>query len=394
MNGGMTGLSIVLAVFVMAACRGDEAEELGSGVVVDTLEGVEIVTNRAERRPQLDWTVGAPSLELGRIDGEDHEVFGSIGGIVVGSGGRVYVGDTQALEVRVFGSDGTYQFAFGGKGEGPGEFENIDAMRLTPGGELLVRDVNQGRVSVFAPDGSYRREIRIERPFFQYENRPTLWADTAGRVFDWLLLRPGDVDTMGVAVYDAAGTLVRKVVTDVFERPMIRLMRDGRPLAGLAIPRTPFASGAVDQGGRIVSGVGDTYELDVRTAEGVLIRSIRRDIEPGPAPGWLADTVRIRIASMIEDMGGGTPEDYDLPRTLPAYSRVMIDDLDYLWVARNGDQGRLPTRFDIFDPEGRFEGTLELPELRLMHLGRDFLAGIAYDELGVERAVILPLERG
>lgn len=394
MNGGMTGLSVVLAAFVVAACRGDEAQVLGSGVVVDTLEGVEIVTNLAERRPQLDWTVGVPSLELGRIDGEGPEVFGSIGGIVVGSGGRVYVGDTQAMEVRVFGSDGTYQFAFGRKGEGPGEFENIDAMRLTPGGELLVRDVARARVSVFAPDGSHRREIRIERPFFQYENRPTLWADTTGRVFDWSLLRAGDVDTMGVAVYDAAGALVRKVVTDAFERPMIRLMRDGRPVAGLAIPRTPFASGAVDRGGRIVSGVGDIYELDVRTAEGVLIRRIRRDIEPEPAPRWLADTVRIRIASMIENLGGGMPEDYDLPETLPAYSRVMVDDLDYLWVARNGDQGRLPTRFDIFDPEGQFEGTLEVPELRLMHLGPDFIAGIAYDELGVERAVILSLDRG
>ena len=162
----------------------------------------------------------------------------------------------------------------------------------------------------------------------------------------------------------------------------------------MPVPMTPYAVGTVDRRGRIISGVGDVYELEVRTADGELRRRIRRGVEPSPVPPWLADSVQARIARFVDDLGGGTPENYELPKTRPAFTGLLSDDLGCLWVARDGDQAKLPTRYDVFDPDDRYVVSLTLPPLRLMQVGRDFIAGITYDDLGVERAVILPLTRG
>lgn len=382
----------ILTTGGLVACGGD-ADPASSTVTVDTVGGIEAVTNAGDAGHAIGWTVGAPRIELGHLEGEGAYVFGSIGGIVVDDAGRVFVGDADVLEIRVFSPDGGHLFTFGRKGQGPGEFENIDAMRLAPDGSLLVRDVRQARVSVFGLDGEFRRQVPLERPWMQFQNRPTLWADTAGRLYDWVRFAAGDVDSLGVVVYSDSGTVRQRVVTAAFSPLTIDLLRDGQPFATLPVPHTAFASGAVAPSGWIVSGVGTSYELEVRAADGSLQRRIRREIEPTPRPAWLADTTEARIAEFIDELGGGRPEDYELPEHLPAFTHIAVDDLDHIWVGRDGDQSRLPTTFDVFGPAGRFMGQVELPPLRLMHIGRDFIAGISYDELDVERAVVLSLMR-
>lgn len=106
-----------------------------------------------------------------------------------------------------------------------------------------------------------------------------------------------------------------------------------------------------------------------------------------PIIRWTVDAPRL-VLGRID--GGG---DDVLPGHLPAFTHIFIDDLDHLWVGRDGDRSRHPATFDILDPDGWFLGRLELPRLRLMQIGPDFVAGVAANDLGVERAVILPLGR-
>ena len=50
--------------------------------------------------------------------------------------------------------------------------------------------------------------------------------------------------------------------------------------------------------------------------------------------------------------------------------------------------------WDVFDLEGVLLGELRLPAMHLIHVAEDGIAGVVYDELGVETVRVHPLSRG
>jgi hypothetical protein len=49
--------------------------------------------------------------------------------------------------------------------------------------------------------------------------------------------------------------------------------------------------------------------------------------------------------------------------------------------------------YDVYDPEGVYLGTVDVPPILIMSIGADFIAGKETDALGVDYAVVLPLDR-
>lgn len=385
--------TLVFLSVILLACRPTESPHAPI-TEFNTVGDVVYVSNPVGYRPTLSWSAGEPILEIGSALGEGVQSFGSIGGVAIDEHRRIYVGDSQALQVRVFDRDGEYLFSFGRQGQGPGEFENIDAIRIGPAGEVLVRDVNQGRVSFFTAAGDFLRQIRLDRAYFQFAARPTLWASDDGRVFDWLRvgITPG-MDSTGMAVYNASGALDTIIVTSVAQPKMIMVRRGNLPVASLPVPMTPVAATAVDRSGRIIAGFGDDYKIDVLDASGTLLRRMTREVKQVSTPPWLVDSVTARVDRLKEMAGGGDIDRYELPEHRPAFTSILVDDFDHWWVARDGDRVTLPTRYDIFDPDGRYLGELSLPAMKIMQIGPDFVAGVTQDDLDVERLIMLPLRR-
>lgn len=89
-----------------------------------------------------------------RIGSVDDPVvgFSRIRVVRVSHRGDVYVLDGSAREVRVFSSDGERLRAFGGQGEGPGEFSLPTNMGLL-GDTLWVSDLSGQRITWFGPGG-------------------------------------------------------------------------------------------------------------------------------------------------------------------------------------------------------------------------------------------------
>lgn len=61
----------------------------------------------------------------------------------------------QQVEVRSLGSSSPVK-RFGGKGEGPGEFQKATDVAVSANGAIYVADHATARVSVFGPDGAFR----------------------------------------------------------------------------------------------------------------------------------------------------------------------------------------------------------------------------------------------
>ncbi|MGD8699436.1 MAG: hypothetical protein PVJ43_09110 [Gemmatimonadales bacterium] len=125
------------------------------GVVRDSA-GIEIIENfGAPLWPEgPDWKF-TQDLRIGAIDGPQEYQFGNLTGLQVLSDGQIVVVDAMAYNVRFFTSEGDHIRTVLRKGQGPGELSNPGGLYLGPGDTLIVGDGSAARMHVLAPDGTY-----------------------------------------------------------------------------------------------------------------------------------------------------------------------------------------------------------------------------------------------
>lgn len=95
-----------------------------------------------------------PKVELGVLEGNECEVFGSITDATVDGGGRIFVLDAQSHAVTGFDSEGECLFRVGRQGRGPGEFTRPRRIALSDEGVLFVLDAGNARIERFDVAGS------------------------------------------------------------------------------------------------------------------------------------------------------------------------------------------------------------------------------------------------
>jgi hypothetical protein len=90
---------------------------------------------------------------VGSIDDPDYSLtwFRSL---AVGEDGRIYTAHGQEQIVRVFEPDGTLFKVLGGRGEGPGEFQNLGPIGWV-GDTLWALDYSLYRFNLFSPGGEF-----------------------------------------------------------------------------------------------------------------------------------------------------------------------------------------------------------------------------------------------
>jgi hypothetical protein len=335
---------------------------------------------------------------IGDVEGADEYVFGEIVGVGVAPDGRIYVADGQANEVRVFRPDGTFAFRFGREGEGPGEFRAIDALTFAPDGAVVVRDPRGFRITVFEPDGRYRSSYRLQRPFMQFSGTTTMTVDDRGRLFDQLQFSAGPTseDTLGVAVYSPDGEVADSLVLFAYRPRNIVITRDGQAVLGIGIPFAARPAMAVARDGTTAFGIGDSLHFTVVDERGDTLRIVARDIEPVAVSAVERDSALAGMRKTAEDNAGVRQlPDFDFPARKPAYTHIVADATGHWWVGSGRTWGRAPEHagYDVFEKGGRYMGTVDVPSLRIMQIGGDFLAGGRIDSLGVSYAAVLPITK-
>ena len=84
---------------------------------------------------------------------------------------------------------------------------------------------------------------------------------------------------------------------------------------------------------------------------------------------------------------------HQAPRLHRARVAGLITDTDgHLWVANRLDEQS--SEWSVFDPEGRWLGTMSLPVARVTWITRDRIVGVLTDpDIGVESVVVHRLNR-
>jgi len=69
------------------------------------------------------------------------------------SQGHIYIADRLSKQIKVFDEQGQYLRSLGGRGRGPGEFQDFEFMELTPEGHLVLLDRGNLQFSIITTGG-------------------------------------------------------------------------------------------------------------------------------------------------------------------------------------------------------------------------------------------------
>jgi hypothetical protein len=334
-------------------------------------------------------------IRIGRLDGAEEYLFGSVSGIAIGRDGAIHVADTQVPAIRAYDARGRFVRNLGGKGSGPGEYQSIGGIRTLPDGRVTIWDPRQGRISVYTAVGAFEASHVVPGGLFADNIFQT---DHTGHfhVRTVIGVRTGDGNP---------------------ETGWIRIAPTGAILDTLRIPREPrpesfvlMTSSGVERPfptervttlsplGHLISGRNDTYAFDLQISPQRVIR-----IERPYAPIRLGRDERNEweawsrfFEQRIANPSAGNPNparraSFSIPDMKPAFSELATDSQGRIWVRRYVEAQRRPARdrpaavqmpqhvwrepptFDVFESDGRFLGTVTLPWNAVLFEARDNL---------------------
>jgi len=168
----------------------------------------------AQRVIEAHGTVEADLVMVyGALDGPN--ALTHVNDLVVSEAGLVFVAQPSECVIKVFYPDGSLRETIGGRGRGPGEFQEIGNITLV-GGELHVYDPVLSRRTVFNQDGTRVRDerVRVQGVLPQWlrelhangdvdlarvEELPSRFEDPSPQRSYWLVVDSGTVlDTLGM----------------------------------------------------------------------------------------------------------------------------------------------------------------------------------------------------
>jgi hypothetical protein len=91
------------------------------------------------------------------VEGPEEGMFMRPLAMLVSAAGDLYVSDTMAHAVLVYGPDGKFKRRIGKEGSGPGELQMPAGIYLAWNGELVVPDPRNGRTNYYSQQGEFLR---------------------------------------------------------------------------------------------------------------------------------------------------------------------------------------------------------------------------------------------
>ncbi|MBN1273191.1 MAG: 6-bladed beta-propeller [Candidatus Aminicenantes bacterium] len=159
MMNKMKIVSILLLIFVVS-CSKNHQKWQGT---IEEKNGVTIVKNPQEgiwdTKENKDITM-VKKIQIGKEDGPEEYLFGYISDAAVNSKGDIYIADRQLNEIRKFNKKGEHLLTIGRLGQGPGEFQNIHIISVSPQDHLLAFDNMLERISVFKDNGEHLKTTK------------------------------------------------------------------------------------------------------------------------------------------------------------------------------------------------------------------------------------------
>lgn len=352
--------------------------------------GVKLVENAAPAR-RFELSPGAAVEDAG---GEANPAF-RLTGLAAFGDSLTVVANSGGHSIDAYDGSGRLLWRTGREGKGPGEFEGELRVFRYRGDSLLAYDWNLRRLTVLDLAGEPVRTATLS----DAEPNPTVLGALAdGSVVvgsRHLSLNLGlNVDSTVIALHSPDGGRLREI-TSLHIEPVYMTYGNRLPVADTQ-PLAAIASIAVATDGLAVTG-GARAAVARLAADGHVTRIIRW---PQPAPAvtpelrqrWVEwDSMTLSDRNPFGDFAR-TPDVRSrwrgvaiFPDSVPVTRSIAWDGEGNLWVMAWTPPWEVRTAWNVFDPEGRWLASIDLPvTVQSFAPGTDFLATIEKDSLDVE----------
>lgn len=386
---------LALALLPILAACGDGGADVASTLAIDTLPNGAILAQNPDAGAwdSADAWRFVEQTRIGAFEGDGPDVFAQVRDIDVDGLGRIWVLDSQLKKIQVFEPDGRHVRTIGRAGAGPGELDYAIGIEFDPRGRAWVLDAGNARYTVFDSAGRYVTSHRRESTY-----TPWLWEGGItddGRVFGTSIVYGANAPDRDILiVLDSGGVTRDTIELPQFETEVYELRVDGTLVQTVVVPFTPRLVWKLADDGTLWVGTTDDYRIVNRTLEGDTLRVVEKEWTPVPVrPDDRTEWLETEWVEELRRQGA----DLDvsrIPATKPAWATFWVDDLGYLWVMPTpADDGG--SRFDVFDPAGRYLGQVSFGDLALASLPLvrgDRAYVVTTDDMGIPYVVIGRIE--
>jgi hypothetical protein len=329
-----------LATALLVAACGAAPQPRASEPVMRDSAGIVIVENDGAMA-ESGWHVSAePLLQIGVAQGNGPYEFDDIEAVVRLADGRIVVADGGSRQIRFFDAAGAFLSASGRRGAGPGEYRDLSQLVAAAGDTLHVFDDELKRVSVLDGVGRLVRTVRVSPPEGFYSPVLTGVFDDGSYVIQ---ARPVFFMIDNYAGVPADTTIYFRYGADGVMRDTL-LRSPAREYFFLSTPTMgrivamPFGTATVHAfgGGRLALGHTDRYQVGFVQHDARVHRIVRAAREPAPVTA--AEIQRFRADWLSRPSREPQPQRAALLDRLPHgplapfFRNLRIDEAGHLWV--------------------------------------------------------------
>ena len=384
----LAGIATALAAL---GCGDDMRGRTAADVTIRDSSGVRIVETSNTLAKQSAWTIDPiPVRRVGWAGGDPE--FQSVTYGTLRPDGSAVVADGGSGRLFVIPDDGGPVRAFGGRGDGPGEFNDFAGVVAVGTDSLVVADARNNRATVLDDRGGVLGDL----PFQPL--RGSARYGIAGRVDGQYALVP---TMLGSNANEPPGWKRYPV----FLSPDLSALEPVLDLPLLYEP--PDASdNPVRQAGRVEAGPNgwlharsDVAELAWYAPDGTLTQIARWDAEVRDVDvrDW-EDVEAYARATMrlpperLDELLGRWREDFS--GTLPLFGLLRVDDAGNAWLGDSGLFVRWEDQVEIVSADGVYLGHVRFPvDVWVLDLSDTRALVVERDDLDVQAVAIYEIRK-
>ncbi len=387
--------AICTLTLLAAACGPDAAPPPGGNAIVTDSAGVRVVDLGGAPLDLVARRVVAPEPDLVIRSSDDaSSVLFDVRDVEVLPQGHVAVANGSGNEILVFDAAGAQVAAWGGTGDGPGEFRRLDWLAALPPDTLAVGDGGLRRVTILDAGGRYIRSFgtadAVDPASSPVPARPMgLLAD--GSMIGAVFSRPAAAEGTArpeveiVALQPGAGSVDPIGTWPGEEVALFRqdgLLEVTQPPFGRRIHIAPAPDG-------VWIADDDRWEARKYSVGGALSMVVRSSVGPGTVTdelleAWIGE--RYRYAVDVPTLEELKEDQREIARhtTTPSFGGIVGTVDGGVAVGGFGVGTASPRMWITVDPDGT-AAAIELPAgLDVKRWGPDWVLGVVRDPLDRE----------
>lgn len=368
-------VSVLIIFFMLQFCKKTEIEYFK----IEMIDGIKVIHNfNIEPENAYKDLAFIEDLSIGVVVGDENYMFNYPVDVESDREGNVYVLDYMDCVIKKYNPDGKFIKEFGGKGQGPGEFQAAYCMFISPQNELYVKDSGANKIVLLSQEGEYQKAYTIEmRNYFKPRGNEEF-------IVDYSYYNEDGVSFLCVGRVGFQKSKPEPILCE-------RQYWPARWMSNEFVYEYPyFIRWEINSYDQIYAASAVGYEVNVFDSAGSLQFKFKKEYDPVPLEGEELKKITEMQDNVSMDRG---PNPYNTKLVYPAFKFIAIDEEDRVWIEHYQpvwrNKANEETIYDVFSPEGIFQFTAKIPGHIHPQLTfkNDFIYALKKDESGYSKAV-------